>query len=181
MSITARTVAYLLTKEGLVPEAYLDDGGIWTFAGGIAATSGLDVIQYKDNPQPLEFCLRETVNLITTRFFPSVIKAFGGRNLTENEMAGALSFHWRNGSILTAQWVKDWLEGKPSTAAADFMQWTNHGKQIDRATSDRDLFFNGLWPASLLVSVYRVDKPSYKPGGSTLTDVMPALLEILGL
>lgn len=178
-ALTARGVAFLLTEEAVGLSAYLDPKGIWTWAGGVAETGGHAVRQYKDNPQPLEACLRATVDLIRAQYLPAVVKAFGARQLAEHELAAALSFIWRNGTM-DAQWVRDVLAGKPATARQNWMQWTDHGRQLPRATRERDLFFGAVWPADLGVRVFTATGPSYQPVGGRLVDVMPTLTKIMG-
>lgn len=178
-TLTPRSVAYPLTEEGMVLEAYKDSRGIWTWAGGIATTSGFDVLQYKDKPTTLDAALRATIDFMRTRYLPAVAKAFAGHDLTEAQLAAALSFHWNTGAILTAQWVKDFMAGKPTSARADIMQWASHGALTARRTREQKLFFDGVWP-SLNVPVYSVSKPSYRPAGARSIDVMPVLQSILG-
>ena len=95
-------------------------------------------------------------------------------------MAAALSFQWRNGTILGAQWVKDVMTGKPASARANIMQWTDHGNQVDRAQAERDLFFDAKWPADLRVRVFTAKGPNYQPVGGKLIDVLPMLQQIMG-
>lgn len=178
--VTPKAVAYLGTEEGIVCEAYKDSKGIWTWAMGIATTGGNDVMRYKDNPQPLAVALRASVSLIRARYLPPVLRAFAGHNLAENEIAAALSFEWRNGTIESATWVSDYCAGNIDAAERDFMNWTDHGRETDRATRERDLFFSAKWPASLSVPVYQVAKPSYVPVHATFTDVVPVLQSIMG-
>ena len=149
MQLTPRILAYVASEEAIGLSAYLDPKGIWTWSLGIAESGGNAVRQYRDNPQPLEACLQAAIALLQTGFVPVLAKAFAGQALAEHQIAGALSFAWRNGpgNLLTAQWVKDVLAGRPTSARASFMQWTDHGRQLARATRERDLFFDARWPA----------------------------------
>jgi GH24 family phage-related lysozyme (muramidase) len=178
--LTPKVVAYLGTEEGLVPEAYLDSKNIWTWSMGIATTGGNDVLQFKDKPQTLTATLAAALGLIRAKYLPPVLRAFAGHTLTENQIAAALSFEWRNGTILTAQWVKDFVAGDIAAARKDIMNWTDHGRQVPRATRERDLFFDAQWPADLRVPVYAVAKPSHKPSVSHLVDVLPILQHLMG-
>jgi lysozyme len=178
-ALTPRAVAYPLSEEGVVLEAYKDNVGVWTWAGGIATTSGFNVAQYKDKPASLDTALRATVDYMRTRYLPAVAKAFAGHDLTEAQFAAALSFHWNTGAILTAQWVKDFMAGKPASARADIMQWASHGALTARRKREAALFFDGVWP-SLSVPVYGIAKPSYHPSGSHSIDALPVLQSILG-
>lgn len=179
MNLTARIVAYIGTEEGLVPEMYLDSVHIATWAMGVTSAAGVDVLQYKDNPQPLDVCFRASISLIQSKYLPPVLRAFTGRDLTENQLAAALSFEWNTGAILSATWVKDYVAGKPASAKADIMNWSSHGQLTDRRARERDLFFDGVWP-SLLVPLWSVAKPSYRPVHPVATDVMSVLKSILG-
>jgi len=178
--LTPRAAAFLCSREAIGLSAYLCTANVWTWAGGIAESGGNQVRQYKDNPQPLDKCLRATVDLIRARYLPDVVKAFGGRDLAEHQLAAALSFEWRNGSISRAQWVRDFLSGKLDAARANIMQWTNFGQQIARAQAERDLFFDARWPADLRASVFTAKWPTYKFAGGKATDVLPLLTQIMG-
>lgn len=178
-NLTPRIVSYLGSEEGLVREAYLDSSRIWSWAMGLATTGGFDVLRYKDKPATLVECLRASVTYIRTRYLPVVERAFSGIDLSEAQLAAALSFHWNTGAILTATWVKDVLAGKPNSAKADIMNWTSHGTLTARRQRERDLFFNGVWPRSLWVPVYEVAKPSYRPNRPAPVDVTPLLQQIM--
>lgn len=178
--LTPRVVANTAREEGLVLEAYRDPKGIWTWSLGIATTGGHNVLVYKDRPQPIDVALRAAIGLIRTRYMPAVLTAFAGRDLTEAQLAGALSFQWRNGTIGRAEWVKAWRSGDLAAARELWMQWTDHGRQINRAKRERALFFDGAWPRDLRVPVWSVAKPSYRPVRPVLTDIMPILQSIMG-
>lgn len=180
LALTPRTVAYLGTEEGLVREAYRDSKGIWTWAMGVAETGGHAVRIYKDNPQTLEAALAASIALIRERYLPAVARAFAGFALAEHQIAAALSFQWRHGH-LKAQWVKAVLAGRTAEARELWMQWTDHGRQVDRARRERDLFFAAKWPADLRVPVYPVRRPSYQPdfGRGVHTDILPLLARLL--
>ena len=180
MQLTPKIVAYICSQEGLVPEAYKDEGGIWTWACGLTAASGIGVVSYKDHPAPIPVCLRATIDKLRSVYLPAVAAAFGKHDLTEVQLAAALSFQWRNGSIDHAQWVKDFVADDTATARKDFMQWTNHGKAQKRAELECSMFFDGKWPPDVLVPVWSVAKPSYKPVGAKVMDLMPILQQLMG-
>ena len=179
LRLTPRAVAFVGTEEGLVLEAYKDSKGIWTWAMGVATTGGNDVLQFKDKPQSLEAALKASLGLMQSRYLPAVAKAFAGHPLAENQIAAALSFQWRNGTILTAQWVKDFRAGDIALARRDFMNWCDHGHEIPRCQRECDLFFDAKWPVDLRVPIRKVAKPSYHPAGAVLTDILPALKGLL--
>lgn len=182
MKLTPKIVALLGTEEGLTLEAYLDPKN-WTYGMGIAATSGANILQYKDRPTTVDAALRASVAWIETRFMPAVLKAFAGHDLTEEQLAAALSFHWNTGAILTAQWVKDFQASKPTTAQHDLENnYLQGGLLAARRKREAALFFDGTWPADFRVPVWGVRKPSYlrsiKP--QTVADVIPILQQIMG-
>ena len=92
-TLTPRIVGEILQHEGLAREAYRDSVGVWTWSVGITDASGHRVSRYRDNPQPLERCLEVFVWLLTTRYLPAVLAAFGAREPTEPQLAAALSVH----------------------------------------------------------------------------------------
>lgn len=178
LKLTPHIVAYLGSEEGLVPEAYKDSKGVWTWAMGLATTGGYDVLKYKDKPAPLDVCLIKSIDAMRAKYLPIVDKAFPKLILTENQIAAALSFAYRHGH-LNAQWVTDFNRGDRSSAFKNYLNWTDHGRQVPRATRERDLFFEGKWP-SLLIPVYTVSHTTYKPLKGTPKDLMPLLQQILG-
>ena len=180
-ALTPRIVAYIASEEGIVPEAYLDSASppVWTWSMGVAATSGSNVLQYKDKPQPIDVCLRAAITLLQNHYLPQLARAFAGHALSENQVAGALSFLWRNGHLTGTQWVTDFLRGDMVAAGKDFMNWTNHGQEAARCLREHDLFFAATWP-SLMVPISKVLKPSYHPRVTQDIDVMPTLNAIMG-
>jgi len=184
MILTPRVIAFVLTEEAIGLSAYLDSAGYWTWAGGIAQTSGVDVkALYKDKPQTLRTCLIATIDMMRRTFLPPTLAAFPGHVLTENQLAAALSFSWRNGPAQEghAKWVEAFLSGDLKSAKTLYMQWTDHGAEVNRATRERDLFFDGVWPSDLRTRVFTASAPSYKPVGGTMVDVIPTLKQILGV
>lgn len=178
--LSPNAVLPLAVAEGLVPEAYKDSEGIWTWALGVTDKSGHLVQRYKDNPQPLEKCVEVSVWLLKKSYLPHVLKAFQGHDLTESELAAALSFHWNTGAILTTSWVKLFLAGKKKEARA-FLEnhYLNGGDLKSRRMWEAALFFDGKWPAETLVPVYGVAKPSYRPKGAKKVDIRPMLEKAL--
>jgi len=181
-ALTPRIAAYCCSVEGIVLEAYKDNAKppVWTWAGGISTKSGFDVLQYKDKPQSIETCLRATVDLMRKHYYPAVHRAFAGHDLTEIQLAAALSFQWHFGAIGTADWVEHWCAGKRDKSRASFMDWTDRGNAIERAKIERAMFFDGRWPADLRALVYSgVARPSYRPISPKRVDVLPLLTKII--
>ena len=104
-------------------------------------------------------------------------------NVSEAQLAAALSFHWNTGAILTAHWVKDCQAGKPTSARADLVgNYLQSGLLKVRREREAALFFDGIWPDDMRVPIWGVRKPSYlrsaKP--QAVVDVIPALQHIMG-
>lgn len=151
--ITYRVALEVVTHEGIVPEAYKDSVGVWTWSVGITSMSGHNVERYIGTPQSLEHCLRIYVWALE-RYAADVRKAFNGRRLTEAQFAGALSFHYNTGAIGRASWVRKWLSGDVSGAKRAFMAWRKPPEIIDRRRAERDLFFDGTWSQTGTATVY---------------------------
>jgi lysozyme len=180
--LTARVVLEALTHESLVLEAYKDSKGIWTWAGGLTAASGVDPLRYKDNPSTLGEALRATIGKMRNAYLPEVQRAFGGRTLTEAQLAAALSFHWNTGAIERASWVDLWLAGNVSAAYDAFLEWKRPASIIERRKKEADLFFDGKWSQDGKVTIWGVRKPSYSPdwGSGRRVDVSAEVAKLLG-
>jgi lysozyme len=180
MKLTPRIVAYIAHEEGLVPEAYLDSVGVWTWALGVTNESGhLVYPRYLDKPQPLEDCLKVSVWLMERKYLPPVARAFHGFDLAEHQIAAALSFHWNTGAIERADWVERWRNGDKAEARIDFMNYRKPPSIIPRRTRERNLFFDAAWPGDMRCPVWRVNK-AHKPVGGRPADIMGMLQQIMG-
>lgn len=179
--ITAQVALELICHEAIVLEAYKDSKGIWTWSVGITAATGIDVLAYKDNPQPLSVCLEAYIATLTNKYLPAVERAFAGHELTDEQLAAALSFHYNTGAIETASWVKLWKAGAVGNARASIMAWNKPSEIIGRRTKERDLFFDGRWCSDGKATVYPVKKPSYTPDwrGAKRVDVRAELEGLL--
>jgi hypothetical protein len=115
------------------------------------------------------------------QFLPKIAEVFKDHTLTERQLAAVISFYWRNGKIAPAQvqWVREFLAGNTAAVADAWMNWADHGRQIPRATAERDLFMGGAWP-NMQVTVYRVAKPSYKAVPQTRKDFSQIVQQIMG-
>ena len=92
-TLTPRILGEILQHEGLAREAYRDNVGVWTWSVGITDASGQNVARYRDNPQSIERCLEVYVWLLTARYLPPVLAAFGAFEPSEHLLAAALLFH----------------------------------------------------------------------------------------
>lgn len=182
-TITERAALELVDHEAIVREAYKDSVGVWTWGIGVTDASGHGVMRYKDNPQTIAHCLAVYVWLLREKYAPAVVKAFGGRVLTENEFAAAMSFHYNTGAIGRATWVKSFLAGDKATARAQFLEWKKPAAIIERRKKEAALFFDGVWSADGFATVYPVKKPSYSPdwAGAKRVDIRADLKEALSV
>jgi lysozyme len=164
-TLTVRAALALAKQEAIVREWYLDSENVGTWGIGVTNASGHNVDRYRNNPQSIERCLEVYLWLIHTRYLPDVEKAFAGHDLTENELAAALSFHYNTGAIENTSWVKLFLAGQRKQARI-FLEthYLNGGALSRRRRQEAALFFDGTWPgATGTVLVYPVRKPNYKP------------------
>ncbi len=164
--LTVRVLGEIVSHEAIVQEWYKDSEGIGTWGIGVTNASGHNVDGYRDNPQPVRKCLEIYLWLLRTRYLPDVQKAFAGRELTEAQIAAALSFHYNTGAILRADWVKSWMNGRPTTAKSEIMNWKSPPSIIERREKERDLFFGGQWSGDGTALLIPVRKPSYTPDWS---------------
>ena len=162
-TLTPRILGEILQHEGLAREAYRDSVGVWTWSVGITDASGHGVARYRDNPQPLERCLEVFVWLLTTRYLPPVLAAFGAFDPAEHQLAAALSFHYNTGAIARATWLKRFLAGDSQGARAAILDWRRPPEILPRRRKERDLFFDAKWSGDGMVAVYEVVKPGYRP------------------
>jgi lysozyme len=181
LSLTPRVALELIGHEAIVPEAYKDSVGVWTWGIGVTNASGHSVDRYKDNPQPIERCLEVYLWLLLEKYIPSVVKAFQGFTLTEAQFAAALSFHYNTGAISRAGWVRKARAGDTARAKAAFMEWNKPREIIERRQKECDLFFEGKWSQDGKATVYDVRKPSYSPNWKTARriDVKEPLARLL--
>lgn len=170
--LSTRTLVELASHEGVVLEAYKDSKGIWTWGIGVTNMSGHNVMRYKDNPQSLERVFEIYEWLLRTKYLPDVLEAFKGFDLTEEQLAAALSFHYNTGGIKRASWVRSFKAGKINQAKREFMNWRSPKEIIPRREKERDLFFEGRWDnTDGLITVYEVRKPSYSPKWSSAKQI----------
>jgi lysozyme len=181
--LTARVALEVVGHEGIVLEAYRDSVDVWTWAIGITAASGHDVMRYKDNPQTVRHCLEIYLWLLRAKYLPDVLAEFAGHPLTEAQVAAALSFHYNTGAIKRAGWCDLWKAGAPADQVrAKFMEWRNPPEIVKRRKAEADLFLDGRWSQDGKATVYqRVRKPSYTPdwGSAQRVDITADLAALL--
>lgn len=179
-TLTPRIVGEILSHEGLVREAYRDSQGVWTWSVGITDASGHRVARYRDNPQTIERCLEVYLWLLTTRYLPAVLRAFGAYDPTEHELAAALSFHYNTGGIARAEWLRRLLAGEREAARTAFLAWSRPPEIVPRRRRERDLMFEGRWSGDGRCLVYDVAKPSYRPVRCRRIEIAATLARLLG-
>ena len=182
MKITRNVALEIISHEAIVPEAYKDSVGVWTWGVGVTNASGHQVYpRYKDKPQPLEKCIEVFLWLLETKYAPAVRAAFK-KPLTESQFAAALSFHYNTGAIGRADWVKYWNAGSVDAAHDSIMNWSKPAAIIPRRMKEQTLFFRGIWSNDGKVTVLGVNKPSYTPKWSSaqridVTEIIDNLLD----
>jgi len=173
--LTVRMLVEIASHEGVVLEAYRDSVGVLTWSIGITNASGHKVNRYIGKPASLEKCLDVYVWLIATKYLPDVVKAFEGRDLTENQLAAALSFHWNTGAIDRASWVQDFRNGNSDQARINFMKWRKPPEILARRSAEYDLFFDGVWSGDGLVPLYGGVDANMKPVNPRPLNIKPHL------
>ncbi|MFA6219611.1 MAG: hypothetical protein WC692_07500 [Erythrobacter sp.] len=158
--LTEKTLLEIAEHEGLVLEAYLDSVGVWTWGFGVTDASGHKVGRYRKSRSTIERAVEVFEWLLRTKYLPEVQRAFRGRELTEAQLAAALSFHWNTGAIGEADWVRSVLAGERRTAWLQFMNWSKPREIIARRKAERDLFFEGRWSGDGVVVIYEEVDPS---------------------
>jgi len=179
-AITPRVAAELIAHEGIVPEAYRDSVGVWTWSVGITDASGHRVGRYRDHPQPLSRCLEIYLWALQNRYLPAVLDAFGPAQPQEHELAAALSFHWNTGAIGRAEWMRHVREGNRKAARRAMLNWCRPASLALRRRREQALFFDGRWTNDGTALVYTVAKPSYRPTGGRRVPIMDTLNLLLG-
>lgn len=152
--LTERTLLEVAEHEGLVLEAYRCSAGVLTWGFGVTNASGHHVDRYIGQPSTVERAVEVYEWLLRTKYLPEVLKAFGRRELSEAQIAAALSFHWNTGAIGRADWVRHWIGGDRAAARASFMNYSRPREIIPRRQAERNLFFDGKWTFDGLVTIY---------------------------
>lgn len=161
--LTERMLLEIAEHEGLVLEAYLDSGGVWTWGFGVTDKSGHLVGRYRNRRSTVVRAIEVYEWLLRTQYLPQVVNAFRGRTLTEAQLTAALSFHWNTGAIGQADWVQSFLLGRRDRAWAEFMNWSRPREIIARRKAERDLFFDSRWSGDGVVIMYERVRPTGIP------------------
>lgn len=180
MKITTRVALEVAHHESVVREAYRDSQNVWTWSVGLTSASGHNVERYIDNPQPLSKCLEVFVWALE-RYAEDVRQVFDGCDLTEEQFAAALSFHWNTGAIKRASWVSHWKAGDRRTARKRFMDWQRPPEIKDRRKAECALFFDGVWHNQGTMPEYTRLRSNHTPVWSSRVerDVSDTLRDLL--
>ena len=162
MQITNKVATEVASHEAIVRAAYKDSVGIWTWGIGITTSSGHSVERYIGNPQS-HAKVMDVFRWALDKYAEDVRKAFAGCELTEEQSAAALSFHYNTGAILKASWVKHFKNGDMAAAKKSFMNWKKPSEIIPRRKKERDLFFDGKWSNDGTIPEYTRLTKSHTP------------------
>lgn len=156
--LSERILLEVAEHEGLVLEAYKCSAGVLTWGFGVTNASGHTVDRYDTTRGGQRSTIERAVEifewLLRTRYLPQVQAAFRGRELSEAQVAAALSFHWNTGAIGQADWVQSFLLGRRERAWSEFMNWSKPREIIPRRKAERALFFDGRWSQDCVVTIY---------------------------
>ena len=117
--------------------------------------------------------------LLTTRYLPPVLAAFGAFEPMEHQLAAALSFHYNTGAITRATGLKRFLAGDAEAARKAILEWRRPPEILPRRRKERDLFFDAKWSGDGKVAVYEISKPGYRPMKPQRTAIEPFLAGLL--
>jgi lysozyme len=170
MKLTRDTLLEIASHEALVRSAYKDSVGVWTWSIGVTNHTGHRVERYIDNPASLERCLEVWLWALQS-YVDDVEKAFEGYDLTEEQFAAALSFHYNTGGIFRASWVNAYKAGDLRDAKARFMLWNKPSEIIPRRKKECDLFFSGKWSHDGTIKEVKRLSKSYQPIYSSMRPV----------
>lgn len=156
--LSERIMLEVAEHEGLVLETYRCSAGKLTWGFGVTNASGHRVERYDTQNGGQRSTIERAVEifewLLRTKYLPQVQAAFRGRELSEAQLAAALSFHWNTGAIGQADWVQSFLLGRRERAWSEFMDWSRPREIISRRKAERALFFDGRWSQDGVVTIY---------------------------
>lgn len=182
--ITERILLEIIEHEAIVPEAYKDSTGVWTWGIGVTSASGHKVYpRYRKKPSTLKRCIEVYEWLLREKYLPEVLAAFGDTELSEEQLGAALSFHWNTGAIGRADWVKSFCAGQRGAAFREFMNWSKPREILARRKAERNLFFVFLWAQDGFATVYEnvSTGPRANPvwGSARRLDIRPIVREVM--
>lgn len=160
--IDADVAIEIACHEAVVRQTYKDSVNVLTWSVGITNATGHRVNRYIGKPASMEHCLRIFAWALE-RYADDVRDAFAGVNLTKEQFAAALSFHYNTGAIARASWVKAFKAGNIAKARKAFMSWSKPKEIIGRRTKERDLFFGGKWSNDGTITEYTRVTSSMSP------------------
>lgn len=155
--ITYNVAMEIASHEAIVRETYYDGGHVPTWSVGLTSATGHKVERYWHKPQSIDHCLRVYVWALNN-YADEVRFMFSDYELTEEEFAAALSFHWNTGAIKKASWVKTFKSGNKKLARQQFMQYNKPASIIGRRTAEAELLFDHKWSNNGTTVEYQVDK-----------------------
>lgn len=143
---------FLYAHEGVVKKAYRDAVGVWTIGAGLTAASGVIVpkagmvITDAENDRLVDLALQRN-------YIPRVLKALGASTSQHALDAGA-SFDYNTGKILSATWVKAFLDGKAEETRQRLGFWNKGGGKVlpgltRRRAEEADVLLLGKYPAHI--------------------------------
>lgn len=169
--LSERMLLEIAEHEGLVLETYRDSVGVWTWGFGVTDASGHRVARYRRKPSTIERAVEVYEWLLRTKYLPEVLRAFNGRDVTEEQVTAALSFHWNTGAIGRADWVQSFLRGQRDRAWSEFILWSRPREIMGRRKAERDLFFDGRWSGDGVVLIYEEVQDNGTPRWSSARQI----------
>lgn len=153
-------IGALVAHEGIVPGAYRDSVGVWTFGVGHTAAAGAPIPadMAKGMPSDLDGAIDFAFDVFARDLakYEAAVRAAIKVPVAQHEFDAAVSFHYNTGAIARADWVKALNAGDRAAAAAGIMNWTKPAEIIPRRQAEQRLFREGAY-TSKPVPVWGVD------------------------
>lgn len=149
MKTSARGVAFIAAREGIVTRAYRDVAGVWTIGVGHTAAAG--------PPTPVGgmTMTRDEALAILARDLATCEPRVAARLATDSQTVfdGGVSFDFNTGAIDRASWVAALRDGNTEDARAKLMLWTKAGGRdiaglVKRRAAEARLIFDGDYGAT---------------------------------
>lgn len=160
MRTSDRGIIALIAHEGIVPGAYRDSKGVWTFGVGHTAAAGSPVPAQmpRGMPDDLDAAIARAFEVFRRdleKYEADVRRAFTTQ-VTQEQFDAAVSFHFNTGAIHRASWVAAFNKGDVKGSYLYFMNWSKPREIIPRRMAELKLFRDGVYPSSPL-PVWRVN------------------------